>query len=334
MHGGMPRVSLNTMHLKQIASAMDGAKALQPLLGPVRWAAPLSLTVYLVYRLSCLGWTQVWASRPSGALFYAVLLLPFFVQPLTDLAIYRKLLSVGRDLPLTVLLRKRFLNNIMLEYAGEAYFFLWARDHLPVSQRGLFHAVKDSNILSGGAGLVTVWLVLLALLSAGNAPLPAMFTENAWKLGFVAALPLILSVSLVILGRRATSLTRRQIAMTFLAHLLRSITVLALEFLLWRLSGALPSTALCLRFIGLHLVVTRLPLIPRKDLLFVGLGVAAAGAMNANTSAVAAVLILLTATEQVLELAIVGVPWLLETRVGRISSPRREVTLRRNARLG
>lgn len=296
--------------------------ALKPLARVLGWAVPLGLTGYLAYRLSQLGWAQVWAARPAGAAFYGVLLLPFFVQPLTDLAIYRTLLHAGRRLTLTVLLRKRFLNNIMLEYSGEAYFFLWARDNLAVPQRQLLHAVKDSNILSGGAGLVTVWLVLLALLSAGGAPLPALLTDNAWALGSAAALPLVLCIVLIVLGRRVTSLTRRQMATTFLLHLARSLIALSLEFLLWRLSGALPSTALCLQFVGLHLVVTRLPLVPRKDLIFVGLGMAAAGAADANSPAVAAVLILLTATEQVLELAIAGIPWLLENRLGRVSSLR------------
>ncbi len=321
----MPSVPDKAMHLKQITAtrAKSWAKAFRPVAHALRWAAPFGLTGYLLYSLSRLGWAQVWAARPAGVLFYAVLLLPFFVQPLTDLAIYRNLLPVGRLLPLTVLLRKRFLNNFMLDYSGEAHFFFWARDHLPVPQRGLLHAVKDSNILSGGAGLVTVWLVLLALLSAtragGGAPLPALLTDNAWKLGSVAALPLVLCVALIALGRRVTSLTRRQIAATFLLHLARSLIALSLEFLLWRLSGALPTTALCLQFVGLHLVVTRLPLAPRKDLLFVGLGMAAAGAMGTDSPAVAAVLILLTATEQVLELGIVGVPWLMETRFGRFT---------------
>lgn len=307
------------MHSNQVTAARSWAEALRPVLGVLRWAVPLGLAGCLLYSLSRLGWAQVWAARPAGAMFYAVLLLPFFVQPLADLVIYRNLLSVGRQLPLTALLRKRFLNNIMLEYSGEAYFFLWARDHLSVPRRALLHAVKDSNVLSAGAGLVTVGLVLLALLSAGGAPLPALLTDNAWKLGFVTALPLVLCIALIALGRRVTSLTRRQIAVTFLLHLARSLSALSLEFLLWRLSGALPSMALCLQFVGLHLVVTRLPLVPRKDLLFVGLGVAAAGAIDADSPAVAAVLILLTATEQVLELIIVGVPWLMENRVRRIA---------------
>ena len=303
-------------------TAKSWTDAFKPAAAVLRWAVPLALVGYLLYSLSRLGWTQVWTARPAGALFYAVLLLPFFVQPLTDLMIYRNLLPVGRQLKLTVLLRKRFLNTNMLDYAGEGYFFLWAKNHLPVPQRALLHAVKDSNILSAGAGLVTVWLVLLVLLSAGGAPLPALLTDNAWKLATVAALPLILCIALIVLGRRVTSLTRRQIAATFLLHLARSLIALSLEFLLWRLSGALPSTALCLQFVGLHLVVTRLPLIPRKDLLFVGLGVAAAGALDANAPAIAAVLILLTATEQILELAIVGLPWLLESRFGRTAGAR------------
>ena len=49
--------------------------------------------------------------------------------------------------------------------------------------------------------------------------------------------------------------------------------MLAVEFGLWELSGALPSAVACLQFVALRLVVTRVPLVPNKDLIFVGAGI-------------------------------------------------------------
>ena len=48
----------------------------------------------------------------------------------------------------------------------------------------------------------------------------------------------------------------------------RALLMLVVEFFLWIVSGALPSWVACLQFVALRLVVTRLPLIPNKDLLF------------------------------------------------------------------
>lgn len=283
----------------------------------LRWGVPLALLAYLGHDLARIGWREVWAARPQSLLFYLVLFLPFFIQPSADMTIYRNLWGVGRALPLTVLLRKRYLNNVMVEYSGEAYFCLWVDRNLHIGRAAMLHAVKDSNVLSAGAGLTMVWIILLALTACGDLRLPAAISANLWQYGAVASLPLVLCAALIMGGRRVTSLTRRQIVATFFIHLSRSAFALALEFLLWLLSGALPDAATCLEFVGLRLLITRLPLLPRKDLLFVGVGMAAAGMMSLSEPRIAAVLVIMTAFDQILEFVVVGLPWLFEQARGK-----------------
>jgi hypothetical protein len=125
-------------------------------------------------------------------------------------------------------------------------------------------------------------------------------------------LPIVLCLALVIGGRRVTTLSRGEIASTFAIHVARSFAVLSLELALWWLSGALPSARICLEFVALRLLLTRLPLVPSKDLLFVGVGMAAAGLMNLSAPKVAAVLVTITAFTQLQELVLVGLPWFFE----------------------
>ena len=66
------------------------------------------------------------------------------------------------------------------------------------------------------------------------------------------------------------------------------------------MSGALPTAVACLQFVALRLVVTRLPLVPNKDLIFVGAGIAAAGMTNLSVTPVATVLVILAAADLVL----------------------------------
>jgi len=278
----------------------------------LRWAIPIALLAFLARGLTQLGWAHVWEARPRSTGFYLFLSLPFFVQPVADLIIYRNLLGVGRALPLVVLLRKRYLNSIMLEYSGEAYFFLWAQRRLGVGKGVLLHAVKDTNVLSAGAGLAMVWLMLLALVASGSFKAPAFLTANLWTFVSVGSLPLFLCLGLVMGGRRVTTLSRGMIAWVFSIHLVRSVVALALEFALWWLSAALPSSAACLEFVALRLVVTRLPLMASKDLLFVGIGIAAADSMDVSAPKVAAVLVIMTAFNQVLDFLVIGMPWLLD----------------------
>ncbi len=297
--------------LARIAASLNarwGKTALRVL----RWGVPVLLLAFLGYSLTQLGWLHVWDARPRALSFYLVLLLPFFVQPVADLIIYRNLLGVGRLLPLSVMLRKRYMNNVMVDYSGEAYFFFWARKNLDLKKGVLLHAVKDTNVLSAGAALAIVWLMLLALVASGVMKLPSFLPAHMWTLVSVGSLPLVLCLALIIGGRRVTALSRGDVATTFAIHLARSVAALALEFALWWLSGALPSAAVCLEFTALRLLVTRLPLVPNKELVFVGVGIAAAGLLDVSAPRAAAVLVIMTAFSLLQEFALVGLPWLIE----------------------
>ncbi|HEY2444688.1 MAG TPA: hypothetical protein VGI20_03010 [Rhizomicrobium sp.] len=277
-----------------------------------RWIVLTLLLAFLVYGLTQLGWSRVWAARPTAPGFYLVLLLQFFVQPAADLVIYRNLLRVGRSVSFLVMLRKRFLNNVMLDYSGEAYFFLWAKRNLDLKKGLLIHAVKDSNVLSAGAGLAMICLMLLALVVGGDTKLAAILPADSRTLALIGSLPILLCLALVTGGSKVTALSRSEVASTFGIHIARSVIALFLEFSAWWLSGALPSAGVCLEFVALRQVVTRLPLIPAKDLFFVGIGMAAAGFMNVSATKVAAALVMMTGFSQLQEFALVGFPWLLE----------------------
>jgi len=174
----------------------------------------------------------------------------------------------------TVQLRKRDINNF-LDYSG-ALYFSWARRHLELKRGILFHAVKETNVLSSG-------------------------------------------------GRKVTMLGRGQILSTFGIRLVRCVTKLLPEFAIWCFSGARSSVAGRLQRIALRVSVTRLPLVPNKDLLFVGVGIAAAGVMDVSQPKVGAALVLMAALGMVKNIPFGGRPWFLEQfqfrrRIGPIAS--------------
>jgi hypothetical protein len=306
------RIFLQLWHDCQHVAARLNARWGKTASHVLRWGVPILLLAILGYSLTQLGWSHICDARPHALSFYLVLVLPFFIQPVADLIIYRNLLGVGRLLPFSVMLRKRYMNNVMVDYSGEAYFFLWARKNLNLKKGVLLHAVKDSNILSAGAGLAVVWLMLLALVESGVMKLPAFLPASLWTVVSVGSLPLVLCLALILGGRRVTALSRGDVATTFAIHLARSIAALSLEFALWWLSGALPSATVCLEFVALRLLITRLPFVPSKELVFVGVGIAAAGLLDVSAPRVAAVLVVMTAFSLLQEFALVGLPWLFE----------------------
>ena len=280
----------------------------------LRWGIPAGLLVIIGHRLSQLGWHEIWTARPANAGFYVLLVLQFFLQPFGDYLVYRNLWGAANTPPMAVILRKRLLNTFMLDYSGEAFFYFWAQARLKLKPGMLVHGIKDSNLLSGGAGLVMVYLLLLGLLAVGGLHIPATLNTHGWLYALAGTLPLILCAVLVLGHRKLTVLSLGQMAAVFTIHFSRATLVLAVEFELWRLSGALPSAVACLQYVALRLVVTRLPLVPNKDLIFVGAGMAAAGMTNLSVTPVASVLVILAAADLVLAATVATFAWLLDRK--------------------
>lgn len=299
-----------------VQSALPAFLASRPwavrLIHILRWLFPVVLLGYVGYRLSELGWRDMWAARPGNFGFYVMLVVQFFLQPLGDFMVYRNLWGAQNAPPLAVILRKRFLNSAMLDYSGEVFFYFWAQARLMLPPGMLIHAIKDSNVLSAGAGLAMVWVMALMLMATGGLQIPAAVAGNLWLYIAVGSVPLWLCAILVLAHRKVTVLSRTQIAATFGIHFLRSLSVLTVEFGLWYLSGALPTAVACLQFVALRLVVTRLPMVPNKDLIYVGAGIAAAGMANLPVTPVATVLVILAAADLGLMTVVAGLPWALE----------------------
>lgn len=270
----------------------------------LRWGIPLALLFIIGRRLTDLGWSGIWQARPANVGFYLLLAAQFFLQPFGDYFVYRNLWS-GQTPPMAVILRKRLMNTFMLDYSGEAYFFFWAQQNVALPKSRIIHGIKDSNLLSGGAGLAMVWILGAILLAAGGLHLPVL-PGSKWLYVLVGIVPLVLCAVLIVAHRKVTVLSRRELVTVFGIHFTRACLVLAIEFGLWQLSGALPDWIASLQFVALRLVITRLPVVPNKDLIFVGAGLAAAGAAHAEVTPVATVLVILAAADLVLAATVAG----------------------------
>lgn len=295
---------------------------------------PLALAAVLIVQLSGIGWGAIWQSRPSSPIFYGLVVIAFFVQPFGDLIIYRRLWQASERLRLSIFLRKRYLNAVMLDYSGEAYFFFWAKRYVDAPASTLLHTIKDSNILSATAGLATTILVVCALVVAdGNRLLDylAGHIPGAPLAAIAVVLPLGLALALALGGRRITTTNRRQVLWIFSVHLSRSLIALGLECAIWISSAALPSVTHCLYVVALRVLVGRLPLLPHKDMIFAGAALTAAQLLELQADSIAAVLVLSTVIDNLMGFALVNIPWLLHRwtrpdrlplRTGALSSDR------------
>lgn len=232
----------------------------------------LAVIAVVVYEMGRIDLDHVLGLIPSTPVFWLVFAASYFVTPASEWLIFNRLWSIPID-GFLALLRKKVYNELLLGYLGEAYFYTWARRRVSLDAAP-FGAVKDVAILSAMAGNgVTMALLAVILPVLGSSQLGLDTHVLALSLGVILAI----SVAAMIWRRRVFSLPRVELAMITQMHLLRIVLSTVLSAVLWHI--VLPGVPLSwwMYLAALRLLVSRLPLIPNKDLLFAGVAVVALG---------------------------------------------------------
>lgn len=218
------------------------------------------------------GLDDLTGSVPTHPLFYLCFAGLYLSLPLADYLIFRKLWGLpAAGFAATV--KKRIANEVLFSYSGEAYFYAWARTNA-TAVAAPFGAVKDVSILSAVAGNGMTLLLMALAIPFGQGLLPhgmgGMFAGSA-------AVLVAMSLPFLILSRRVFSLPRSDLWWIFWVHVLRLVAGSLLIALAWHY--ALPDVplAMWLFLAAGRLLVSRLPLVPNKDLLFANFAIVLLG---------------------------------------------------------
>jgi hypothetical protein len=249
------------------------------------------IIAYLVNAVAHIGWQEVADVLPSNPLFYVLVAMSYMATPVTEFIIFRRWWPLTPR-ALAVFSKKRVLNEAIFGYSGDAYLFMWAKKALGAREVGAgpLAAVKDVAITSALAGNVATLLMLGLALSMGGGPaVEEAFTGPAMRsvgLGFA----FVISVSLAILlfSRKVMSLSAKENFLIFLLHCARLLIGSALLLLAWIV--ALPEVDVGTWIVlgALRMVVTRLPFVPNKELLFAAIGVTLTGSAAPQVAALMA----------------------------------------------
>lgn len=228
-----------------------------------------AILAYLLYRLSKVGWGAVADALPVSPWFYAFFLLRYLALPLSEIPAYELVWRRPLWRSVSAFLRKRVYNYSVLGYSGEAFFTLWARRSLDLSDRDILNGVKDNNLLSALASNIATALLIAALAATGGLrtaidALPG--SAFLFAIAFLTAL--VLSLAVVIFRRRLISLADGVMPKLVAIHGLRVLLVMALQAGMY--ASALPGAPLIAWFIliALQLVLSRIPFVPNQDLVY------------------------------------------------------------------
>ena len=237
----------------------------------LRWIGPvISLGIFgaVLYQLRHLQLESVAAMLPRTPLFWLAFAAYYLATPAFDFLIFRRLWGLPAA-GFGALTRKFVGNEILMGYIGEVHFYSWARSRLKMVAAP-FGAVKDVAILSAVMGNI----VTLAVLAAAYPFLHQLHIGVAPKT-LVAAVAITLGSSLVLLMVRGRVLTlgQKDLAFVATAQLGRVAVTALLPALLWHL--ALPQVAIgwWILLAAIRLLLSRLPLLPNKDLVFAGVAI-------------------------------------------------------------
>ncbi len=209
---------------------------------------------------------------PTSPGFWLIFAASYLAAPAGDWLIFRQLWRIPGS-GILPLLRKKIYNELLLGYLGEAYFYTWARRRVTLTATP-FGAVKDVAILSAVTGnLVTLGLLVVAVPFLG---FDKLGIDGRVLTGSLAVI-LTISLGAMAFRRRVFTLPREELWMIAGIHFARIVASTVLLAMLWHL--VLPEVALSwwLYLSTLRLLVSRLPLVPNKDLLFAGITVVVLG---------------------------------------------------------
>jgi hypothetical protein len=242
------------------------------------WSRVLTMALSLlvlaaaVWQARSLNVADITALVPTSPLFWFVFVLSYLAGPFSEWVIFRKLWGVSIR-AMDALIRKLIYNELLLGYLGEVYFYTWARRKLPMEATP-FGAVKDVAIMSAVAGnIMTLLLIALAYPYLALLPLAEYGNDIAWSLAFVVGISLVP----FLLRRQIFSLTRRELWMVFGIHVARIVATTGLNAVLWALVLPQVQIGWWLVLSAIRLLVSRLPFVPNKDVVFAGIAVLALG---------------------------------------------------------
>lgn len=273
-------------------SAIRDREEVQRGLKLVQYALLALIVVYLIRKLTQVGWVEVAGALPESPWFYVFFLLRYLALPISELAIYEMVWGAPLIRHFFVFIRKRVYNFAVMGYSGEAFLTIWARRCLNLPHKKILIGVKDNNLLSAFASnAATVVLIIILAASGGLSAGLHAFPGAGWLFALAFLSASILSVLVMVFRHKLMALPEGVMPRLIGVHGARQALIILLHAAMY--ASALPGAPVMawLTFISLQLVLSRVPFLPNQDIVYLGAAMTLAPIVGAPDHAVAGMLV-------------------------------------------
>ena len=242
----------------------------------------VAMVVMLGRELFGSGLAGLSRATPSSPWFYVAFFALYMSAPTGDFVIFRRLWGIPWA-GFIALHKKRIANDVVIGYSGEAYFYAWARARAKFVAAP-FGAVKDVSLLSAIAGNAATILLCALALPIGYKLMPEKVLH---MIAGSAAITIGISFAIMLFSKRVFSLPRRELWFIFAVHCARIAVSSVLLAMAWHFAMPDVSLSMWLFLSAGRLLVSRLPLVPNKDLLFASFAILLIGQDQALSEMIA-----------------------------------------------
>jgi len=265
----------------------------------------IGVLALITKHLSDIGWDQIWDALPRTPWFYVLLTCAYITMPIAEVFVYQQIWDIPMWKRLPVLARKRVLNEGVMGYSGEAYLCLWAhrQAHLPGNK--ILSTVKDNNILSAMVSTSAALILFLGFMLSGKlSDVTGGDISNNWALVAMLSISVMLIPIAIKFRKHLLALPKSKIRKVMLIHGARLLTQEGLQICYWMVVLPFVPLSAWLTFTAAQMLLTRVPLLPNKDLMLLGLGITLANVVNVPSTQVTALFLAAGATTQFLHLIV------------------------------
>lgn len=260
----------------------------------------LSILAFLTYRLTVIGWADIWQAMPTSPLFYVLSLASFATPLIAEMSAFKAITKGKMKLPFKVFCRKHIFNKAVLSYSGEAYLTQRLSRLDKVEFRRAAILIKDLALFRTLAANLWVIILVLAAIIFGNADV--LYKTALTSPGLVVTVSLIcvmFCVAAVMFFKKITNISAALGARVTGIYLFRSLIVAIILTSQWSL--AMPATSLSVWFIFLVIfsLTKKSPI--GGELVFASVALTLPG-LAADSSQIAAMLMSIIALNQLMYL--------------------------------